>query len=134
MTRRRHTFPRSHRLSGKNAFANVFDAKMRESRGPLTVYAVPNDLPHPRLGISIGRRVGTAPRRNRIKRLLREAFRMHQHDLPAGYDLVITVRTHEPLLLADYQKLMTHLMLKLHAAWQKRSPRAEDVEGPGESR
>jgi ribonuclease P protein component len=126
----RHTFPRSHRLSGKNAFARVFDEKVRESRGPLTAYAWPNGLPHPRLGISIGRRVGIAPRRNRIKRLLREAFRMHQHDLPVGYDLVITVRPHEPLLLAEYQKLMTHLMLKLHAAWQKRCPAAKPVERP----
>src|SRR5688500_17390113 len=101
MDQRRYTFPRSHRLSGKNAFDRVFNAKVRESRGPLTAYAAPNELAHPRLGISIGRRVGTAPRRNRIKRLLREAFRMHQYDLPVGYDLVITVRPHEPRLMAE---------------------------------
>jgi ribonuclease P protein component len=81
-------------------------------------------LGHPRLGISIGRKVGTAPRRNRIKRLLREAFRHHQHDLPAGvgYDLVITVRPHEPLILAEYQKILTHFMVKLHGVWQRRLP------------
>jgi ribonuclease P protein component len=130
MDQRRYTYPRSHRLSGKNAFARVFDEKVRESRGPLTAYAAPNDLLHPRLGISISRRVGTAPRRNRIKRLLREAFRLHQYDLPVGYDLVITVRPHGPLPLADYQKLMTHLMLKLHAAWQKRRPAAPMEDPP----
>jgi len=92
---------------------------MRTTRR-LVAFARPNNLPHPRLGISISRSVGTAPRRNRIKRLLREAFRLHQHDWPKGYDLVLVVRPHEPLILAEYQKLLTALMLKLHASWQNK--------------
>jgi ribonuclease P protein component len=119
-TARRHTYPKSRRLGGRLQFAAVFDAKVRESRGPLTAYALPNELGHPRLGISIGRRVGTAPRRNRIKRLLRESFRLMQHDLPRGYDFVIVVRPHDPLMLADYQRLMSGLFVKLHQAWQRR--------------
>jgi ribonuclease P protein component len=114
------TFPRTHRLRSKHDFAKVFDAKVRESRGPLTIYAFPNELNHPRLGISIGRKVGTAPRRNRIKRLLRESFRLMQHDFPRGYDLVIAVRPHAPFILAEYQKIMSGTMVKLHAAWLKR--------------
>jgi ribonuclease P protein component len=110
----RHTFPRSHRLGGRYEFSAVFDYKTRESRGPLTLYARPNDHGHCRLGISISRKVGTAVRRNRIKRLLRESFRLMQHDLPVGYDLVIVVRPHEPLILADYQRLLSALALKLH--------------------
>ena len=119
-TARRHTYPKSHRLGGRLQFTAVFDAKVRESRGALTAYALPNELGHPRLGISIGRRVGTAPRRNRIKRLLRESFRLMQHDLPRGYDFVIVVRPHEPLMLADYQRLMSGTFVKLHQAWQRR--------------
>jgi len=119
-TARRHTYPKSHRLGGRLQFAAVFDAKVRESRGPLTAYALPNDAGHPRLGISIGRRVGTAPRRNRIKRMLRESFRLMQHDLPRGYDFVIVVRPHEPLMLADYQRLMSGTFVKLHSAWSRR--------------
>ena len=119
--RRSYTLPRSHRLGGQNAFAHVYDARTRESRGPLTVYAVPNDLPHPRLGLSVSRKVGNAVTRNRIKRRLREAFRLHQHDLPAGYDFVIVVRPHEKLILAEYQKLLAAVMLKLHTSWQKRT-------------
>jgi ribonuclease P protein component len=117
-----YTFPRSHRISTKTDFTRVYDARVRESRGPLTIYALPNELGHPRLGLSVGRRVGNAPRRNRVKRLLREAFRFHQYDLPAGYDLVITVRPHEPLGLADYDNLVAALMLKLHKAWERRRP------------
>jgi ribonuclease P protein component len=117
---RPYTFRRTHRLGTKLGFSRVYDARVRESRGPLTVYGLPNELGHPRLGLSVSRKVGTAVRRNRIKRLLREAFRMHQYDLPAGYDLVFVVRPHEPLALAEYQKLMTHLMLRMHKAWEGR--------------
>jgi ribonuclease P protein component len=122
----RHTFPRSHRLSNRDDFTAVYEAKVRESRGPLTVYARPNGLTHPRLGLSTSRKVGTAPRRNRIRRLLREAFRHLQHDLPAGYDLLVVVRPHEPLVLAEYQRLLMAIVVKLHATWQKRGmPRAK---------
>jgi ribonuclease P protein component len=109
------SFPASHRLSGKLVFAAVYDAKKKVTRGPLAAYSLPNDLAHPRLGISISRRVGTAPVRNRIKRLLREAFRLHPYDLPRGYDLVIVVRPHAPLAFVEYQKLLCELFAKSHA-------------------
>src|SRR5690348_11117924 len=110
----RHTFPKTRRLRTREEFSAVYDAKVRESRGPLMIYARPNGLEYPRLGLSTSRKVGTAVRRNRIRRLLREAFRHLQHDLPAGYDLLIVVRPHEPLLLADYQRLLSSLVIKLH--------------------
>jgi ribonuclease P protein component len=118
---RRYTYPKSRRLRHELEFKAVYEGKVRESRGPLTVYAIPNELGHPRLGVSVSRRVGTAPRRNRLKRLLRDTFRLMQHDLPRGYDLVVVVRPHEPLMLSEYQKLMSGLVVRLHAAWAKRS-------------
>lgn len=118
---RAYAFPRSHRLCSRAEFSAVFDAKVRESRGPVMVYCRPNALDHPRLGLSTSRKVGTAVRRNRIRRLLREAFRHLQHDLPAGYDIVIVVRAHDPLQLAEYQRLLSVIMMKLHASWQRRS-------------
>jgi len=116
----RHTFPKTRRLRTREEFSAVYDAKMRESRGPLMIYSRPNGLSYPRLGLSTSRKVGTAVRRNRIRRLLREAFRHLQHDLPAGYDLLIVVRPHEPLLLADYQRLLSSAVLKLHGVWQRK--------------
>jgi ribonuclease P protein component len=113
-----HAFPRSHRLSGKLLFSAVYDAKVKTSRGPLVMYSLPNDLGHLRMGISISRRVGTAPRRNRIKRLLREAFRLSSIQLPRGYDLVIVVRPHAPLALGEYQKLFGQLRGKSHLSWK----------------
>src|SRR5690349_11401376 len=83
---RGYTFPKSLHLRKPAEFAAVYDAKVRESRGPLLIYSMPNTLGHPRIGLSTSRKVGTAPRRNRIRRMLREAFRLMQHDLPTGYD------------------------------------------------
>src|SRR5689334_22667493 len=117
---RRNTFSKSKRVRSRLEFAAVFDAKIRQSRGPLTAYALPTAHPLPRLGLSVPRRVGTAPRRNRIKRLIREAFRLMQHDFPRAYDLIIVVRPHEPLILAEYQRILSALMVKLHLAWQDR--------------
>jgi ribonuclease P protein component len=108
-------------LGGRGTFGRIFDQKMKESRGPLVVYARPNCLKFSRLGISIGRTVGTAPKRNRIKRLLRESFRLMQHDLPTGYDLVVVVRRHEPMILAEYQKSMSEIIARLHRAWVGRA-------------
>jgi ribonuclease P protein component len=118
---RSNGFPRSHRLGGKPRFDAVFEGKTRQSRGPITIYSLPNSLGHPRLGISISRKVGTAPKRNRIKRLLRESFRLMRHDLPTGYDWVLVVRPHETAILADYQRMMSGMMVALHATWAARA-------------
>lgn len=121
MTSRRSTYSRSNRLGGYGTFRAIRDKGRRETRGPLTVWAIPNDQPQSRLGISIGRVVGNAVRRNRIKRLLRESFRLMKNDLPRSYDLVISVRPHEPLILAEYQRLLQAMIVKLHQGWGSRA-------------
>jgi ribonuclease P protein component len=117
---RSYTLPKSRHLRLPSEFAAVYEAKVRESRGPLTLYALPNALGHARLGMSVSRKVGTAVRRNRIRRLIRESFRLLQHDLPQGYDLVVVVRPHEPLILAEYQKMLMAMLVRVHNAWEKR--------------
>jgi ribonuclease P protein component len=115
-----YSFTKSHRIRSRSEFSAVFETKTRHAIGPIICYARPNELPHPRLGISIPKAAGSAPRRNRIKRLLREAFRLHQNDLPRGYDFILVIRPHEPMLLAEYQKVLTSLFLKLHSTWQSK--------------
>ncbi len=120
------TFPRSRRLTHDLQYQAVYGARARKASGPLAMFALPNSLPHPRLGLAIGRRVGGAVERNRLKRLLREAFRLSQHDLPrtesGSYDLVINARAHEPLELDEYQALVRDLATQVHAEWQRREP------------
>lgn len=111
------------RLSGSRQFAAVYAGKTRSSAGPLLIYALPNELNHPRLGLAVPRSVGTNVHRNTIKRRLREALRLMQHDFPfseRGYDLVISVRPHKTLSLAEYQDLLRTAITTLHKAWSKK--------------
>jgi len=53
---------------------------------------LPNEESYNRLGISVHRKTGNAVRRNRIKRLIRESFRLNRDQLPPSCDIVFTVR------------------------------------------
>jgi ribonuclease P protein component len=119
MSERKNAFLRKHRLSGKLVFTAVYTAGAKQSRGSLVAYSRPNQLSHCRWGLSVSRRVGSAVRRNRIKRLLRESIRLLQKDLPKGYDCVLVVRPHDLLTLAEYQKLLAALINKSHDHWSK---------------
>lgn len=112
-------FRKRHRLTHATEFEAVYDLRLKRSRGPLTIFARPNTLPSPRLGLSVGRRVGNAVTRNAVKRKLREAFRHLQHDLPrhatGRYDLIINVRAHRLYPLGTYRELLADLAHSLHA-------------------
>ena len=81
------------RIKDPAAFRRAFDRRRWESDATLTIYGFENGLDHPRLGISVSRKkVKTAAGRNRLKRLIRESFRLSKPELPAGLDLIIVPR------------------------------------------
>lgn len=134
---REFTFRARHRLTHAREFDAVYDAKARKSRGPLLVFTRPNNLSHHRLGLAVSSRLGGAVLRNRLKRLIREAFRLEQHDLaritdpatptapPAGFDIIVSVRGGTPLPLAAYRKLLRDLVEEAAGEWRKRARRTE---------
>ncbi len=72
-----------------------------------TIVAQPNGRDVTRLGVTVSKRVGNSAKRNRVKRLIREFFRLHKHEMPKGYDVVI-VPMHEieaPSLSKIYEEL-----------------------------
>lgn len=122
-------FPRAHRLRGRRAFGAVYTARLRRDVGPLTMYGRANGLPHLRVGLSVSRRVGTAVYRNRIKRLLREAYRLDRHRMPTGYDLIVIVRRHEALLLEEYRQLFRRGVEGLDRAARRREQQPGSLDG-----
>jgi ribonuclease P protein component len=91
------------RLSRSGEFERVYREGRSHASRYLVVYAFPrvSEGPEPRLGISVGRKVGGAVERNRVKRLLREAFWKTEEALPDGYDFVIVARPDSGNLAAE---------------------------------
>jgi ribonuclease P protein component len=86
-------FHKEERLSRPSEFKRVFDRRCSVSNAHLIVYGLPNERDYCRLGLSVSRKVGPAVRRNRLRRLYREAFRLSRAELPVGLDLVLIPRS-----------------------------------------
>ncbi len=67
-----------------------------------------------RIGYSVGKRLGTAVERNRIKRLLKEAYRQKEKEVKQGYDLVIIAR--RPIKGKSFLETQDALLNILHKA------------------
>jgi ribonuclease P protein component len=80
------------RLTLRSEFLAVQERGRKLHAGAYVVLALPNELGHPRLGVTVSSRVGRAVVRNRLKRWVREAFRATAAGLP-GVDLVVIGRS-----------------------------------------
>ena len=94
------------RLSRSADFDRVFRQGRSHAGRELVLYVFPrgDGDESPRLGLSVSRKVGGAVQRNRVKRLLREAFDLEGSRLPTGTDAVVVAR-HEANALAEREGL-----------------------------
>ncbi|MHC4647160.1 MAG: ribonuclease P protein component [Planctomycetota bacterium] len=83
------TFPKTKRLVTNKQFKAVLARNLRASNGLLTLFAAENDFGCARLGVSIGKSCGSSVVRNRLKRLIREAFRQNLRRIPPAFDYVV---------------------------------------------
>ena len=121
------TLPSANRLKTQQHFRRVYQRGRRAAGRWLTVVVLPRGEAGngPRVGLSVSKEHGGAVRRNKLKRLFREAFRLERHQMPDHVDLVmIPRRRDENFPLAELRRELVELLRKALASKpQPRRPR-----------
>jgi len=100
--------PRDSRVVRRSDYDAVYREGRRRSSREFTVFVRANGLEFSRFGWSIKRALGTAVRRNRIRRRLREILRLHRQEISPGWDIVIHPRS--SAATADFSALAEELL------------------------
>ena len=102
-------FPKTVRVRSRMDFAAIYERGLRISDAYMSLIVLPNDRPTSRLGLAVSKRSGNSVQRNRLKRRLREAFRLSRAELPTGLDLVVQPRADTPIKLDVLRKSLSSL-------------------------
>ncbi len=114
-------FPRGERLLKRVEFKRAEkDKTARLVTRHLVIIAAPTDTQHTRIGITASRKIGTAVRRNRVKRLLREIYRRNKALFPKGHDLVLIAKN--DMMDTSYHGLLAEIAKAMESCtWEKPS-------------
>lgn len=99
-------------------FDRIFQLRRTAADEWLVVFAAPNQLGYARVGFAVARKWGKAHVRNRVRRLLREAFRLSKPQIPVGYDYVLLPRKTAGLTLQQLLKSVPQLVHRVVQRWQ----------------
>jgi ribonuclease P protein component len=117
-------FPRRMRLVRGRDFEHVFREGSRARGGSVLVVVCPNGSEDTRLGLSVGRSIWkSAVKRNRVRRIFREAFRLSYPELPRGVDIVMIPAA--PKLDPVLVEVRAELVALSRKAVERRTARAE---------
>jgi ribonuclease P protein component len=110
-------FPRWRRLRSSRDFARIYALRQRAGDRHLLIFAARNELGFTRIGLSVSRKHGNSVLRHRIRRLLKEAYRLEQHAIPEGFDLIlIPGKTSGEATVQDYRASLKRLTRRLAAS------------------
>ncbi len=108
---KRYGLARRERITKKKEFNQVFTQGKILTNSLIIIRLLPNKLKYVRLGVIVSKkRVRQASQRNRIKRLIREAFRQNKHALPQGIDIIIGLRKTSGIELEHIKQKMLDLL------------------------
>ena len=120
-------YPREARVRRRAEFTVCYERGRRLHSAHFLLFLLPRPEGRARTGVAVSRKVGGAVTRNRVKRLLREFFRLHAHALPRG-DMVVVAKRHAGQAELDLARVSGELLPLLGA----RPPRA--TTGPRQRR
>lgn len=130
----RYRFRKHQHLRRPAEFQRVYDGKQRAGDERLLVFGARNQVGLTRIGLSVSRKHGGSVQRQRLKRLLREAFRLSQDVIPSGLDLILIPRVGTGAGVAEFRQSLERLSKKLDkrlVALQAPAADLKDrVEGP----
>ena len=115
----RHRFLQKHHLKSPREFDIVYAARQSISDDCLILYAKENTLGYSRVGLSVGKKLGSAVARNRYKRCLREAFRLCRQELQGNCDHVLFPRRSRTATTAQYCHSLKTLSQRLQRRHSK---------------
>jgi ribonuclease P protein component len=105
----RATFPHSYRVVRGSDYRTAYKKGFKLDSERFVLFSRKNGLDHPRLGLTVSRKVGGAVVRNRVKRLFREIFRRSRAGISAPVDLVINAK--RPCATAGYHELNEEFLI-----------------------
>lgn len=79
-------------LKENHLFRRLYAKGKSAATANLAVYVRPNRQRRNRLGLTVGVKVGKAVRRNKVRRRIREAYRIHEEGFSSGWDVVVVAR------------------------------------------
>jgi len=107
-------FPRASRLMRRAEYDAVYREGRRRSSREFAVFLRPNGLELSRFGWSIKKALGSAVKRNRMRRRIREIIRLHRQEIAPGWDIVIHPRS--TVATGDFSALTEELVKLLPRA------------------
>ncbi len=109
-------FTKAERLTLKKEFEKVFHEGKVFKNDTVVFYVIPNNLQNSRVGLVVSKKVGNAVRRNRAKRLLREAYRLNKYLLTIHVDIIVIPRHvfSSDLKLSDIEGRFKKLLLQIN--------------------
>ena len=121
VARSRETLPRSHRIQNRRDFLRAYEDGDKTFGRYVVVFAISNELGHPRLGVTVTKKLGKATARNRAKRWVKEVYRTARTSVVGDQPIDIVVNVKPVAREAAFSDFSSDLVRTLKRAAKARA-------------